>query len=77
MNYDIYEQTSTELQYNANVLKEQIFERLAADKVIEDANKLSEQYLVLLVKKNWFGKVLDRLFKSPEDTVSFRIIKIR
>ena len=75
-NIDIYEYTSDELQNLANELKDIIFQKLEKDSIIVDADRFSQKYCVLLVKKGFFGKILDKFFGASDEGSFFHILKI-
>lgn len=69
-------QTPQELQANLNDFKTMFCEMLAADGIIQDAEVVNNDYLVVVVERGWFGKAMDKLWGLKGDATTIRLIKV-
>lgn len=76
MYIETYDFSQSELVAAYNTIKDRIFERLAADGVIESAENMSLTYVVELVGRGRFGAWWDRVFKIEKGKYQIHILKI-
>lgn len=62
---------------NANIGKDIIIERLLKDGIIDQevANDYMEKYQIVIVKKTWFKKWMDKFSDNKEDFYVYKLIK--
>ncbi len=75
MTYTYYQLDEFDLTNHANMVKELLFTVLQKDGVIDDWEKESEKYAVILVKKGWFGQVLDRVWNTSK-VAKFQVVRV-
>ncbi len=74
MTLETYNETAQDLQHNANVVKDILFDALIEDKIL--TAEQAEKYVIVLHKKGYFGALLEKLWGST-DKVSFKVLKLR
>jgi len=62
---------------NANLCKEMIIDKLFKDGIInqEIASEYMEKYQIIIVKKSWFKKWMDKFAKNEDDTYIYKLVK--
>jgi len=67
----------TEDLQNFNVVKEAIIDSLCREEYIteQQANTIKENYAVVLVKNNWFGRTIGNLL-GKKDTQFIKVMKV-
>jgi len=62
---------------NANLCKEMIIDKLFKDGIInqEIASEYTEKYQIIIVKKSWFKKWLDKFSDNKEDSYVYKLVK--
>jgi hypothetical protein len=67
----------TEDLQNFNVVKEAIIDSLCREEYIteQQANTIKENYAVVLVKNNWFGRTIGSLL-GKKDTQFIKVMKV-
>ena len=62
---------------NANICKDIIIERLLKDGIIDQevANDYMEKYQIVIVKKTWFKKWMDKFSDNKEDFYVYKLVK--
>ena len=78
MKYEIYSMSEAEFQSNANRVKEHIFDILEDEKFVtsEQAKTLKERYAIIVYKKGWLGKAIDKILNLEENALHFKLIKL-
>lgn len=74
MELEFYNQTVADVQFNANVVKDALFQVLVEDGVM--TKEQTEKYVVVVHKKGLFGRVLESLWDSS-DKVSFKVLRLK
>ena len=73
--------TDTEIQAFANNVKNLLLDRLCVNNMLKDPDKLQdlkENYLVVVSKKGFFGRLYDKIFHPGEEknVLTFHLVKI-
>lgn len=78
MRISTYGNNEGDIQTNANVVKEMVLTQLAKDGHINNPIELSEEYAVVVVKKGWLGRMIDKYFfrDGEKDVVKLAIVKV-
>lgn len=77
MKIETFSFSDIELVGFANQVKDVLLEYLQYDGVIPAAKPLCETYAVLVVRKGWFGTLMEKLLKlDKSDFAQIRIVKI-
>jgi hypothetical protein len=75
----MYSMNVTELQKNANAIKEHLLSWLEGEGIISSgkANELAEQYSVIVYEKGMLGKAVDKVLGVTEDDCAhFKIVRV-
>lgn len=64
---------------NFNLVKEAIADALVTEKYIsaEQGDFFKKNYAVTLVKKNWFGRLIDSLLWSKESKDDYKLVVVK
>jgi hypothetical protein len=62
---------------NANFVKEIVLQRLLTDNVIneEQAQQYSEKWNVIVIKKGWFKRWMDKFSSADSDEYFYKFVK--
>lgn len=69
--------TDDQLTALANSVKEQLLETLADEGALkEEAQALSEKYAVILHRRGFFGRIIDKMFGVSNDNLLITVVKV-
>lgn len=72
---EVYASIYEDIVSSSNIVKDLIFEKLEADGVIDSAQVLKEQYIVLPVKRGLFGQIYAK-FMGDNNDLRIKVVKV-
>lgn len=64
---------------NFNLVKEALLDALATEKFLtkEQAEQIKKSYAITVVRKNWFGRLVDNLLWSKESKDEYKLVVVK
>lgn len=64
---------------NFNLVKEALVDALATEKFLtkEQAEQIKRSYAITVVRKNWFGRLIDSLLWSKESKDEYKLVVVK
>lgn len=64
---------------NFNLVKEALIDALATEKFLtkEQAEQIKRSYAITVVRKNWFGRLIDSLLWSKESKDEYKLVIVK
>lgn len=64
---------------NFNLVKEALLDALATEKFLtkEQAEQIKRSYAITVVRKNWFGRLIDSLLWSKESKDEYKLVVVK
>jgi hypothetical protein len=68
--------TDAELFTFANVVKEGLLKALESEGLITNSEAICADYAVIISRKGWLGRIIDRVWGGDENTIHIRVVKL-